>query len=359
MILIASSPADGHADHVEECLTARGAAFLRYDPADFPAASSFGIDCLPGGGVAARLRRGAASIDLSDVDCVWYRRPGLSNADAAMRPWLAGIEAECDDFVRDLWSTLDSRFVPGRPLVIRQAQMKMSQLRVAGTLGFALPPTLVTNDPAEMLDFYRRHDGRVISKQAGFSLLLGLPTKTYRFTELVSHRDLARAESLRYCPVIFQAYVPKAFELRITVVDRRVFAAEIDSQATHHTRIDWRRYDHYHTTYRPHALPAEVERRCLALVARLGLAYGAIDMIVTPEGEYVFLEINPNGQYLWVEHKSGLPITDALCDLLIDGPTMPQPPIGSTGGAHATPTHPTTTHHVAAGLPAGSKEPRP
>lgn len=340
MILIASSPADTHADHVEGCLAARGARFVRYDPGDFPVASSWTVECLPGGSVAARLRRGAgaAAIDLADVTCVWYRRPGPPTADETMRPWLAGVEAECGDFVRDLWSTVDARFVPGRPMAVHQAQMKMYQLRVAGALGFALPPTVVTNDPGELLDFYRRHDGRVIHKQAGFSLLLGLPTKAYRFTEMVTGRDLAYAASLRHCPAIFQAYVDKAFELRITVVDRRVFAAEIDSQATHHTRIDWRRYDHYHTTYRPHTLPAAVHRRCLALVARLGLVYGAIDMIVTPAGEYVFLEINPNGQYLWVERRSGLPITDALCDVLIDGPTAapaPSRPSLAPAGADA------------------------
>lgn len=343
MILIASSPADSHADHVEACLAARGAPFMRYDPAEFPAASTFGIDGAPDGRMTARLRRGAAHIDFAAVDCVWYRRPGLSTADDAMRPWLAGVEAECDDFVRDMWSILDSRFVPGRPLAIRQAQLKMYQLKVAGALGFTLPPTLVTNDPTELLDFHRRHAGQVISKQVGFSLLLGLPTKTYRFTEMITSRDLAYTESLRYCPAIFQAYVPKAFELRITVVDRQVFAAEIDSQATHHTRIDWRRYDHYHTTYRPHPLPAGIHQRCLDLVARLGLVYGAIDMIVTPAGEYVFLEINPNGQYLWVERKSGLPITDAVCDLLIDGPsTAPSPPTArDTPIAASPPSSPT------------------
>ena len=52
------------------------------------------------------------------------------------------------------------------------------------------------------------------------------------------------------------------------------------------------------------------------LVRRLGLHYGTIDMVLTPDGRYVFLEINPNGQYLWIEKQSGLPITEAVCDLL-------------------------------------------
>jgi glutathione synthase/RimK-type ligase-like ATP-grasp enzyme len=113
--------------------------------------------------------------------------------------------------------------------------------------------------------------------------------------------------------------VEKRVELRVTVVGTKVFAAEIDSQATNHTRFDWRRYDLGNTPHRAHPLPDDVAERCLALTQRLGLSYGAIDLIVTPDGRYVFIEINPNGQYSWIEHCTGLPITDALCDLLMAG----------------------------------------
>ena len=119
--------------------------------------------------------------------------------------------------------------------------------------------------------------------------------------------------------MIFQAYVPKRFELRITVVGQQVFAAEIHSQHTNHTRHDWRRYDLDETPHFPHALPPDVAQRCIQLVQELGLCYGAIDMVLTPDDRYVFLEINPSGQYLWIEQLTGLPITDALCDLLIAG----------------------------------------
>ncbi len=71
------------------------------------------------------------------------------------------------------------------------------------------------------------------------------------------------------------------------------------------------------TQYAPHDLPRDVEQHCVELVEQLGLTYGAIDMIVTPDGRYVFLEINPAGLYLWIEAATGLPITDAICDLLV------------------------------------------
>ena len=127
------------------------------------------------------------------------------------------------------------------------------------------------------------------------------------------------ARAIRLCPVIFQAYVPKRVELRITVVGRQVFAAEIHSQHSNHTKHDWRRYDRYQTPYFPHSLPTHLQQLCVRLVERLGLCYGAIDTVLTPDGRYVFLEINPNGQYLWIEKMTGLPISDAICDLLIAG----------------------------------------
>src|SRR5262249_46875973 len=141
----------------------------------------------------------------------------------------------------------------------------------------------------------------------------------------VPKRDLGYAQDVRLCPVIFQAYVPKRVELRVTVVGGRVFAAEIHSQASRRTRHDWRHYDPYQTPHHAHDLPADVEGRCLALTERLGLRYGAIDLVLTPDGRYVFLEINPNGQFLWIEEATGLPISDAVCNVLMaGGPASPE-----------------------------------
>jgi glutathione synthase/RimK-type ligase-like ATP-grasp enzyme len=191
-------------------------------------------------------------------------------------------------------------------------------------MGFELPPTLITNDPDEFLDFYNQHNGNIISKLLGIAFTKHIGAKFNRYTEVVSKRNVGYAETVRYCPSIFQAYVPKKVELRITVIGEQVFAAEIHSQESHHTRYDWRRYDLYQTPHLPHDLPAEVRQLCVELTRKLGLCYGAIDMILTPDGRYVFIEINPNGQYLWIELLTELPITEALCDLLIAGNAAPK-----------------------------------
>lgn len=194
---------------------------------------------------------------------------------------------------------------------------KALHLQTAGRLGFRVPPTLVTNDPAAFLDFYREHDGHIVSKRAGWSRLSTAESPFVRYTDPVSRRDVGYAQTVSACPMIFQAYVDKQFEIRVTVVGKQAFAAQIDSQAARHSKHDWRRYDHGFARQTPHVLPEDVAGLCVRLVEELGLNFGAIDLVLTPGTEYVFLEINPNGQYLWVEYATGLPISEAVCEELI------------------------------------------
>jgi hypothetical protein len=322
MILILTEELDPHADHVTQMLEARGASWTRFNPADFPVKASLTLGYTPNGQMRSCLRLGETQIELTQLQSVWTRRPRLPVPhehirDAAAR---ALVSEECMNFVRDVWNALPCPWLPGQPAAIHRAQLKASQLRVAGELGLELPPTLITNRPEEFLDFYRQHDGHIISKLAGFAFDRAVGDTFGRYTEVVSKRSVGYAAALQYCPMILQAYVPKRLELRITVVGRKVFAAEIHSQHTHHTRYDWRRYDLSRTPHYTHDLPPEVEERCLRLVERLELCYGAIDMILTPDGRYVFVEINPNGQYLWIEQETGLPISAAICDLLMGRP---------------------------------------
>jgi hypothetical protein len=320
MILVISSSDDAHADHIESMLRVRGAAFMRFDPAMFPAGATITMAYGPAGLKRCSLRAGEQLVELRETRAVWYRRPGLARAHPAIGdgPTRDLVDDECRQFIHALWSSVDCPWLPGQPATLKQASLKATQLKVAGELGFDLPPTLITNSPDELIEFYRSNHGDIVCKLAGFAMQKALGQTFIRYTEAVSTRDIAHAQSIEHCPMIFQARVPKQVELRITVVGRRVFAAEIHSQTSNHTRLDWRRYDDYTTPYSVHALPSAIEHRCRELVDRLGLRYGAIDMIRTPDGRYVFIEINPNGQYLWIERETGLPISDAICDVLME-----------------------------------------
>lgn len=316
MILILTERADIHADRVEARLRARGTPVARVDPADFPAENHLSLRW----NHASRSMQlgGRDAVDLMAVDTVWWRRPGRPRpASSLADPYVRdGVAEECESFLSDVWESMPARWVPAPLPALRRGGLKARQLGLAAQIGLEIPPTLISNDPDEVVDFYNEHGGDVISKRAAVSRFSSSDSEYCRYTEAVSTRDMAAVSSVSYCPMIFQARIEKRFELRVTIVGTAVFAAEIHSQQSNHTRLDWRRYDHYETTYAPHELPVAVSDLCVTLVRSLGLCFAALDLIVTPDGRYVFLEINPNGQYLWIEHFTGIPLTDAMCELL-------------------------------------------
>lgn len=325
MILILTDQKDVHADLVETKLRARGEQVQRFDWADFPARASLSVKW-SGKDRQVLLRIGGSLVDVRSCKSGWWRRPGKPQVSQEINvPLLRSYaEEECYRVIQDICYALDTQWLPGTFAAIRRADNKQLQLRLASELGFEIPPTLITSDPEEFLEFYRSHNGNLIDKLPSTVLPASQLTgrELMRYTQPVTTRDVGYARRLRHSPVLFQRNIAKKFELRITVVDDQVLAAEIHSQTTKRTQLDWRHYDWDHTPYRAHSLPDDIRELCLQLTRRLGLRFGAIDMIVTPAGAYVFLEINPNGQWRWIEDKTGLRISDALCEAL----ARPNPP---------------------------------
>jgi hypothetical protein len=317
MLLIITSPDDVHADAAEVELRRRGAEYLRFDMSSYPARAAIRVEHGPRASTSW-LTIDGRDYPLHEMTAAWFRRPSRPTTTPQREAWMTGYATrESEQLLTDLWTQLPARWLPGPQWTIRRAGSKHLQLATARQVGLAIPPTLVTTDPAALRRFYREHDGRIIDKAPSSLLARERSNDFVRYTELVNPRDLVYAERLRSSPMLFQAYVPKRSELRVTVVGERVFAGEIQSQVTNRTRHDWRRFDHGHTPHRAHTLPPAVEASCVAIVRALGLAFGAIDLVLTPDGEYVFLEVNPNGQYLWIEHLTGLPITAAIVDHLL------------------------------------------
>jgi glutathione synthase/RimK-type ligase-like ATP-grasp enzyme len=321
MILILSNRDDLHASTVVTKLRARGATLAWVDHRQYPAQAKI---TLRFGNTAAKAiwRTNDGDLDLGSLTAIWHRRPYVSQPDLRItsEPLRKAITDDCDLFLRDLWNAIDCVTVPAPTLVYRRADLKASQLVCAARLGLEIPDTLITNDAQELLEFHRTHDGVIISKLASPVINRDyLVDEAVRYTNVVSHRDIGYFKAVQHGPVIFQGYVPKRLELRITIIGDAIFPVEIHSQAARRTRHDWRHYDQFNTPMYPHALPAEIELKLRQLVAEQGLNFGAIDMVLTPDGRYVFLELNPNGQFLWMEDLMGLPMSEAMCDLLMSG----------------------------------------
>jgi glutathione synthase/RimK-type ligase-like ATP-grasp enzyme len=124
----------------------------------------------------------------------------------------------------------------------------------------------------------------------------------------------------------FQENVPKALELRTIIVGKQVFTAAINSQQLDGATYDWRKEGRaLHEKWQAYNLPEDIEKKLLQLTAYFGLNYGAIDIIVTPDGRHVFLEINPVGEFFWLElFAPYFPISQAIAEILLT-PTNQKP----------------------------------
>lgn len=331
-IVIVTEMDDSHADDVIILLQQMGHEAIRLNTEEIPlgvtVSLSFGNYSDEWRGSIANHSNGRV-IDVDAVRSVWWRRPfqyGLPDDLSEQEREFASDEI--DAALRGLWSSLDCYWI-SYPERIREASYKGGQLKRAAHLGFEVPCTLITMDSEKARAFYEACDRRVIFKVMSDPFLgtqrtaymnPDQPPELYRtVTTLITDSELAELETVRLVPCMFQEYIPKRVELRVTVIGDEVFAAEIDSQADERTLIDWRHSD-VDVPYREATLPDEVSERCLAFVKSYGLNFSAMDLILTPDGRYVFLENNPNGQFIFVEHfVPELRMTEALATCLVRG----------------------------------------
>ncbi|HKT48554.1 MAG TPA: hypothetical protein VJP87_13600 [Candidatus Acidoferrales bacterium] len=303
MILIVSSAQDTHARHIAQLLEQRGCETKLLSRADFGAACRFTLDPVGRCG-AIRLEDGTA-VASDRVSAVWYRRPGAVPVDVSVTEELDRSFAE-KEWAQSLDSffTIAFRRIVSPPLAQRAA-LKPIQLRAATEAGLRVPKTIVTSDPEEALDFASQYDGAIVHK--------AITSPVHRFvdTRAWNPEDLKRIGDLPLCPTLFQERIEGPGDIRITVVSTQIFAAYLSCRAeVVDSRLD------AESKCSPHELPAELESAILRLMDKLGLVFGTIDLKVTKDGEYVFLEVNPQGQFLYIEMRTGLAISQALADFL-------------------------------------------
>lgn len=312
MLLIVTERGDFHADWLVLELEARGAPFVRFNTEDYPQQTK--VVWRDTG--EARLRFGGRQYSLSDFNAVWYRRPVPPQMPADMAPAAAAwARSEAREALLGVWRTTHALWV-NHPDRNRVAESKLAQLRVAGELGFEVPDTLVSNDPEAVRAFIAAHPEGVICKPLYDGRVPVGGDERVFFTSRVDPESVPLGD-LGPEPYLFQSLVPKLFDIRATVIGDEVFAARIDSQAGEETQTDWRRGRPGALPHDVVELPDELSELCLALCRRFGLLFGAIDLACRPDGGHSFFEVNPNGQWAWVEHRTGLPLRARLADLLL------------------------------------------
>jgi glutathione synthase/RimK-type ligase-like ATP-grasp enzyme len=311
MILIVSSPSDTHTTAVLGELSKLGATAQLLDLSEFPQRTKVAIrfECPRAHNFSLHLDGGKV-LDLDDFRAIWWRRPQPYRLHAEiMQPeHQAFAYTESHEAFSGLWQALDVFWV-NHPTRDEVAARKVFQLRIAQEVGLDIPHTLITNDPEHARAFISSHGSeRTIYK--AFSAT----EQHWRETRILKPDEVALIDNVKYAPVIFQEYIPAQYDIRITIVGDEMFPAAIHSQESSY-KVDFR-MDMMNTRIEAVRLPDEVESGLRALMSRLGLVYGAVDMRLTPDGRYIFLEINPAGQWLFIEDRSRQPITAALANIL-------------------------------------------
>lgn len=325
-ILIATVVGDIHATAVAVALERMGHRPLLWHASDVPVQAAASIH-LPASTAAEAtvdisLDLPTALFPPSGFDTYWHRRRGEPVVDDV--PLLACdrdiAERESQRMVTGLMDALSQgTFAVNAMRAARIAEDKIAQLRLARRLGLQLPETLISNAPQRVRTFVRAHEqAGVIVKNFAPICWLSDGQAALNFTARLTTEMLPDDAVLRLTPAIYQVHVPKAYEVRVTCIGAERVAVALHSQQSAAAQLDWRGVSPRQLGVHRVDLPAEVDARCTAFLAAMDLRFGCFDFIVTPQGEWVFLEINQMGQFLWVEDATPeIPLLQMFCDFLV------------------------------------------
>lgn len=311
MILLITNQRDLTTDYIVLELQKRGLEYYRLNTEMLP---SF------------RVRMGAESredwsislegrtISGKNISAAYFRRPGKPevNENVEAKEYRQYAETEWNAFLKSLYSRLDGRWL-NSPTNIALSEDKPKQLFLAKDIGFLIPELSITNDITAFQNIATDHS--VIGKPLRQALIDGDQEKVIFTTSLPPLSSLDE-RALSYAPIIVQHEIKKIYDIRVTVVGNKIFPVAIHSQKNKRTMVDWRSGAVPDLEHEIISLPKTIEKKCKAIVSTLDLKYGAIDLVKDQDNRYWFLEINPNGQWAWVENRTGLPIASAIVDEL-------------------------------------------
>ncbi|CDX40080.1 putative RimK domain protein ATP-grasp [Mesorhizobium sp. ORS 3359] len=312
VVLIISSPEDVHSLSVAHSLTKMGVDPLIVDSASFPLVSQIVFsphrrDCWPAFSLSVSGRR----VTNDNLVGVWWRRPAAHLIDEGVTEpkYREFCSSESKMLFRGLINSLGVAVV-NPPHADAMANQKPVQLSMAVLAGFSIPKTAMTNSPQAVAELLSECDGKVVFK--AFTGTSWQITETRALTE----QHFSCLDDLKYAPAIFQEKIAPAVDLRVTVIDDEVFCVAIRPSQIG-AQLDWRL--DLSSKIEPYALEVGDAERVVRFVRSMGLRYGAIDFRITPEGRLYFLEINPGGQFLFVDIQAGLQVAEAMARALCRG----------------------------------------
>lgn len=261
---------------------------------------------------------GNVLLDLDDVDSVYYRRPELPGVvlDNLLSEEKHFVLNEAFYSLEGLYKLLSDRYWLNSVFSIREAENKIYQLTLAKNIGFDIPESIITSNEKDAREFILSHNNDCILKPIKSGQVGESEDSQIIFTNALDEKHIKELNRINGYPTYFQECLHKKSDIRVTVVGEQIFAAKIHSQDFDDTKVDWRKGESVKLSYSEYTLPKEVKKKCYVLLEILHLNFGAIDFVETTDDRLVFLEINPNGQWGWIEKRLGLQISDEIIRLL-------------------------------------------
>lgn len=317
VILVISNKGDITTDLVIKRFHVLHVPFLRLNTEDFPKVVEISIDISnrQHGVVISTPKQKLSS---SDIKGVWYRRPKIfdfQDCDVSADDRMFAIR-ETDEFLQNLWYFLNEVHWVNSLHSLAKAEMKALQLKVASMVGFIIPHTSFSNSRGAFDLLRKTFDDHIVVKPISHGSYGKSDEAAIFATDLSDAQIDSEHFSIETCPLIIQEKIFKKSDVRLTVFGEEIFAYEIQPKDKNQAVLDWRRYSPdqlEHTRVNP---PLHVVESIRHFMKYFDLKFGAFDFALDTNGEWVFLEINPSGQFAWLELATGDRLIDALIRLL-------------------------------------------
>lgn len=314
MLVILTNSEDATASHLISILKRAKIAFLRLDT----------DRCVSNVSISYRLGEPLLQFEgtwysPAEITDIWYRRPEqLKDLRFDDTPEGKFVRSEWTEFLECFFAHVPKQRWINHPSCNALASRKLEQLTAASNLGLLVPDTLGTQSCDDMRAFFEKHQGKIITKPLSNGYIEREPEKsdTLIYTNRVTEKHLENLSDLKFCPTLFQQFIEKSCDVRITILDGDIHAkALFASDESGSQRCDVRRNNMSDVTYEDIQLPNQIRSKLRKLMSNYGLRFGAIDMAVSISGDWYFFEINPNGQWAWLDLTAGTDIASSFVNV--------------------------------------------
>jgi len=305
MILIISHKEDFTVDFVVNKLNHKSIKYFRYNTEDL----------LNRNDIEILFKKGVFKFTFSyrdNIKSIWFRRIKYPDLNLLENNIKLFVFDELKVYLNNLWDLFDVKWL-SNPKYIYRAENKFLQLKEAQKVGLNIPNTLITSNKDAIKKFFYENKENVIIKPIYGNDFIEDNEYKLIYTNKIEKDKIEKLDKYLAFPSIYQNNILKEIEIRSTVVGNEIFSAYVDSQSEDNSKIDWRKK---RLKFYKYNLPEEINYKCIELVKNLNLSFGAIDIIKDKDGNYIFLEINPNGQWAWIELDTGLQISNSIINYL-------------------------------------------